>query len=246
MGALEKGISWLRFVLAQLAASFITPLAPQGLGGVYVLERFVERTGVPRRQSITAVTVSAGMASPIVHILLVILALTMLGWDRSALVKGIQPWHILVTVGVVAAVALVLWRTGRLSRARESLKGSIQDLLRVWRNPFKGVELFGGALGVTLAYIATLYLSLLAIGVQTSPVTVATVYLLGSVVGSASPTPGQLGVLEGAFVAGLTAFGVSTSQAVAGVLLYRLLTFWLPIVPGLFAFRYLSREKCLK
>jgi glycosyltransferase 2 family protein len=68
---------------------------------------------------------------------------------------------------------------------------------------------------------------------------VAVAYLAGAAVASVSPTPGGLGALEAALVAGLTAVGGPAGPAVAGVLAFRLLTFWLPILPGWMAYRTL-------
>jgi membrane-associated phospholipid phosphatase len=51
--------------------------------------------------------------------------------------------------------------------------------------------------------------------------------------------------VEAALVVGLMALGVQTGPAVAGVLTYRLLTFWLPIIPGFLAFRYLQHRQVL-
>lgn len=66
---------------------------------------------------------------------------------------------------------------------------------------------------------------------------VALVYLGASAVAAASPTPGGLGAVEAAAVVGLTALGIPAGPNVAGVLAFRLATFWLPIVPGWIAFR---------
>jgi uncharacterized protein (TIRG00374 family) len=71
---------------------------------------------------------------------------------------------------------------------------------------------------------------------------VALAYLGGSAVGAASPTPGGLGAVEAALVAGLTALGAPAGPAIAAVLMFRLATFWLPIAPGWFAFRRLRRS----
>jgi uncharacterized protein (TIRG00374 family) len=65
------------------------------------------------------------------------------------------------------------------------------------------------------------------------------VYLGGTAVASLSPTPGNLGAVEVALSAGLTAIGVPASAAVGAVLIYRLLTFWLQLLPGFLAFRHL-------
>ena len=63
------------------------------------------------------------------------------------------------------------------------------------------------------------------------------VYLGGSAVASVSPTPGALGAVEAALVAGLTGVGIAAGPAVAGVLAFRLVTFWAPTLPGFFALR---------
>ncbi|MDQ3855275.1 MAG: flippase-like domain-containing protein, partial [Chloroflexota bacterium] len=112
----------------------------------------------------------------------------------------------------------------------------------VLRRPEQALRLFGGTAGLTLTYALTLYISLLAFGVAPSPLKVAAVYLGGTALASLSPTPGGLGAAEAALVAGLTVFDVPGGAAVAGVLTYRLITFWLPIVPGLAGLRYLQRQ----
>jgi glycosyltransferase 2 family protein len=66
--------------------------------------------------------------------------------------------------------------------------------------------------------------------------------VVGSTLGQLAPTPGGLGAVEAALVAGLTAVGVGSTVAVAAVLASRALTFWLPALPGLVAFRVLQRR----
>ena len=48
--------------------------------------------------------------------------------------------------------------------------------------------------------------------------------------------PGGLGAVEAALSAGLTAAGIPGGLAVSSVLLFRLVTFWLPTIPGWFSF----------
>ena len=73
----------------------------------------------------------------------------------------------------------------------------------------------------------------------------AVVYLTGSAIGSLVPTPGGLGAIEAALSAGLTAAGMPGAAAVSAVLLYRLLTFWLPVPIGWLALKYLERRQAL-
>jgi glycosyltransferase 2 family protein len=74
---------------------------------------------------------------------------------------------------------------------------------------------------------------------------VAVVYLTGSALGSLVPTPGGLGAVEAALSAGLTAAGLPGAAAVSSVLLFRLLTFWLPVPAGWAALKYLERRQAL-
>jgi glycosyltransferase 2 family protein len=57
-----------------------------------------------------------------------------------------------------------------------------------------------------------------------------------------SATPGGLGAIEAALVAGLTGIGMSSGLAVSAVLLYRLATYWLPVAPGWVSLRLLQRR----
>ena len=43
-------------------------------------------------------------------------------------------------------------------------------------------------------------------------------------------------------ISGLVAAGVADAAAVPAVFLYRLISFWLPLLPGWFAFRWLQRN----
>ena len=95
---------------------------------------------------------------------------------------------------------------------------------------------------ITTLYIAALVCALHAFGGGLSWAQIALVYLGASVVAAPAPTPGGLGALEAALVAGLTALGAPAAPTIAGVLTFRLATFWLPIVPGWIAFRILHKR----
>jgi uncharacterized protein (TIRG00374 family) len=142
---------------------------------------------------------------------------------------------------VIVAVALGLaFGITRLRRALlHQLQEGVRALVQVARRPAKLAVLTLGAVVVTSSYILALVASLHAFGSGTPALTVAFVYLGGSALAAASPTPGQIGTIEAALVAGLVAVGETTGAAVAGVLAFRLLTFWLPILPGWVAFRSL-------
>lgn len=63
-------------------------------------------------------------------------------------------------------------------------------------------------------------------------------YLIGSSIGSAVPTPGGVGGVEAALIAVLTGAGVDRASAAAAVVVFRLITYWLPVLPGYICLRY--------
>lgn len=133
-----------------------------------------------------------------------------------------------------------------LSRLASAAGQVIPRLLDVAQRPAKLAEGIGGSLLLTLAYILCLASSVRAIGVAAVPVaSIGVVYLTGSALGSIVPTPGGLGAVEAAMSAGLTAAGVPGPKAVTAVLLFRTVTFWLPVPAGWLAMHFLQRREVL-
>ncbi|HEX5643463.1 MAG TPA: flippase-like domain-containing protein [Thermoleophilia bacterium] len=61
-------------------------------------------------------------------------------------------------------------------------------------------------------------------------------YVVAYSIGTLAPTPGGLGAVEGLLIALFVSFGVPSAVAVAVVLVYRIINFWLPIPPGFIAY----------
>ena len=70
---------------------------------------------------------------------------------------------------------------------------------------------------------------------------IAIVYLAGSTLGQAAPTPGGIGAVEAVYIAGLTAAGVDPAVALSATFLFRALTFYLPTMPGYLCFNWLQK-----
>jgi len=93
--------------------------------------------------------------------------------------------------------------------------------------------------------VLALFFSLRAFAVQLSLIKVTSAYLAAAAIGAASPTPGGLGAIEAALVRMLIRFNVPSGPAIAGVLAFRLVTYWLPLLPAAAAFRALHRSGAL-
>jgi undecaprenyl-diphosphatase len=153
---------------------------------------------------------------------------------------------IAVAAGLVAAaVAFLASPYGRRRVWRRVLDTSRQLLAAMgptMRKPLRSVQLIGGEVAFLAFTAAGIVATLYAIGGSFSVVQVVAVYIVASNLGQLLPTPGGLGAVEGALVAGLTAIGIPASTAIAAALVSRVLSFWLPVLPGIVAFRVLQHR----
>jgi Mg2+-importing ATPase len=84
---------------------------------------------------------------------------------------------------------------------------------------------------------ATLWAMLRAVGAEAPIAAVFAAYMLASLARTLAFTPGGLGVFEGAGVFALTKIGVHHAEALSATLLFRGLSYWLPMIPGFIASR---------
>ncbi|MGI9643702.1 MAG: lysylphosphatidylglycerol synthase transmembrane domain-containing protein, partial [Ilumatobacteraceae bacterium] len=100
----------------------------------------------------------------------------------------------------------------------------------------------GGSIGITLTCCAVLVCTVEAFCGRVSGAEIGVAYLGAVAIATFAPTPGGLGALESAMIAGLTGFGLPAGPAVSATLTFRLATFWLPILPGWLAFGWMQRN----
>jgi undecaprenyl-diphosphatase len=234
-----------RTVEAQLASSFVNRLAPGSVGGLGLNQRFLQRQGLSAGEAGAALGLN-GVAGVIVHLTALAVAGVLAGSSTSEHLPHPKHWELAAGVAVVLAVIGIVWRIPRLqSHILPALRDAGRSLAAVAKRPRQAATLFGGAIGITGSYTLTFGLCLAALHADISAAQVAAVYLGGAVVSAAAPTPGGLGAMEAALVAGLTHLGLHDGKAVASVLTFRLLTYWLPILPGYLSLRDLRRRQLL-
>jgi len=120
---------------------------------------------------------------------------------------------------------------------------SVKTLLLAYADePFILLKALFSSMALTILHMLSLLCSMYAIGGSVSFAVVVLVFSLGVGVGASVPTPGGLGGVEAGMVAGFVAFGMPANTALAGVLLYRLISFWMPLVLGGLAFVYVQNK----
>ncbi|TDC44205.1 flippase-like domain-containing protein [Actinomadura sp. KC345] len=249
MGFVPERLPLGRTVLVQLAASFVKLVAPAAVGGVAVNTRYLQRTGVRPGPAVASVGASQ-LVGLVTHVLLLILFGFLTGSTTKA-TQDLAPSRTIVIVvlslGLVAGLALTVPRVRRVvaARLRSMFSGVLPRLVDVLQTPRKLLTGMGGTLLLTVSFVLCLEASIRAFGGSLPLTTVVVVFLTANAVGSAVPTPGGLGAVEGALTLALTISGLTAETAASAVLLYRLLTLWLPVLPGWAAFAYLQRREAL-
>ncbi len=243
-GFVAERLGFLRTALVQLAGSFVTLVTPAAVGGVALNVRYLQRRKVPPPVAVASVAVSQVVAF-VLHILMLTTFAAIAGAGTS---KPIRPptWAYFVVAGLLALAGgvLALPAGRRLVRARLSptFRQVLPRLVEIAQHPRKLAQALGGALMLSLAYIACLAACVAAFGHSVPFAKIGVVYLTGSALGSIIPTPGGLGAVETALTVGLTTAGVPSGVALSAVLLFRLLTFWLPVPFGWAALNLLQRR----
>jgi len=246
-GFVTERLSFGLTVLAQLASSFVTLVTPAAVGGAAVNIRYLQRRKIPAAIAAASVGVSQVVAF-VLHISLLVIFIALTGTnERNPIKLPAVAYFVIAGLVAIAAAAAALPAGRRLLRARvaPTINQVLPQLLQIAQHPRKLAEGIGGALLLSAAYIGCLAVCVKALGGSIPIASVAVVYLTGSAIGSLVPTPGGLGAIEAALSAGLTAAGMPGAAAVSAVLLYRLLTFWLPVPIGWVALKYLERRQAL-
>ncbi len=241
------GLPFWRTTLVQAAGFCVNKLLPSGSGAIGVSYVYLRAQSVAKGLAAAVVAVNNGLGF-VGHSIL-FFGLVVVGARGAVSGSGhvARIWLAfgLVIVGVCFALyvgrgSLKKYRiVGRFVAQVEPLLGRRTALLRAL--------LF--SMGITICYIVALFSAAHALGLQLT-LPQAMIALSGSVLAtSVIPVPGGIGAAEAGVYAGLVLLGFDTNIALAVGILYRVLTFWMPLLFGSAAFvvvskrGYLSRPK---
>jgi len=227
-------------VLASTAANAVTPA---GLGGSALMARMHSRTGLTADEAVAAVSLRA-LASGVAGVLIATLAAATLGLAGPSLPGGSLAPVLLVTL-LVGGVALALACPHRRGRVAVHLRSTGAAVAEVLTRPGRTAALLLGALGVVGAQLLILDGAVRAVGGDVGFGALLVTLLGSSAARAAVPSPGGVGPVEAALVAGLAALGIPVAAAAIAVGVYRTAGLWLPVIAGGFALRSLRRAALL-
>jgi uncharacterized membrane protein YbhN (UPF0104 family) len=263
LGSIPARVPVLRLFAVQFAGTFANHVLPAGSGGIAVNVRFLSRQGVSRAAAAGAVVLNLA-AGAVAHTALLVVAVLLAPASLTAAFSQGRPLlggliaHLHGTGPVMAAAAVLLavvavWWThriapsarGRWTSAVAQVTEQLAVLLAVLRTPARAAQLWLGSIAVPVLHCLILYAVLRSLGGTVPVLEVSVAYLIASSVSAVLPSPGGFGALDIALVAALVAVGAPAAAALATVLAYRLLTVWLPLLPGACVLAVLLHRKMI-
>jgi uncharacterized membrane protein YbhN (UPF0104 family) len=239
-------LTFWRTTLVQAAASVVALVAPAGVGPAATNLRYLNRRKVDTPLAVASVAlIQVSQFVTTVALLLLIALLT--GSGGTLQMPGpaalVAAGAVIALVGAAMAVPRV--RAWVWAKAAPTLRQVWPRVLWVVGQPGRlGFGLLGNLI-MTGGFIAAFAASIAAFGQEVPLTQLAIIYLGGTALGSAVPTPGGLGTVELALSGGLTAAGIPPAVAASIAVLFRVLTFWGRIPVGWLAMRYLQRKNDL-
>jgi uncharacterized protein (TIRG00374 family) len=230
--------TWLS--LGKLLVDQVLPSA--GISGSVLMVKALEHRGVPRPVVMAGVAVdTASCYATYVLGLGAALLITLVHHQASGLVLFASIPFAAGGIGVTVAVLVLSGRRAGAVAQRVARVGPVRRVLqffgdadrRLVRRPRILFEASACQVAILLLDAATIWALIAALGATATPSGVFASFMISTLFRIVGFVPGGLGAFEAASVLTLKAIGVGLPVALAATLLFRGLSFWLPMLPGL-------------
>lgn len=248
VGAVGSSMSYRQSLQLSMGAFTLSRVLPGGgAAGALWAARRLQRFGLPLAPAGTAVVLEGVLA-------MATLGLIVTAGTIAALLRGhVSGGAVIAALAVAATFLIAGWVCIALlqsQRARNAIFAAAvriapfaQERLAGWRSSL--AELRGTLPGVRqllpvigwsavnwIAEIAALWTVFAGLGIHMELGVLVVGYGVANLVTALPHTPGGLGLVEAGMTGTYAALGTETSVALAGVLAYRLMAFWLPVLFG--------------
>lgn len=237
----------IRFYLTfrvQMASLFVSKLLPQSVGTISLNVYYLMKKDHSAGQAAAVMTID-GISSGIAYILLMIIALAAspLSLDGLSGKINVSLNLILFLAILLLGVAYIVARFTKIGRRAKQLWADLKQNFRNFRDKRLDVLVATVCNGLSsLTSIFVIWASAQAFNVDLSFSGALLAYTFGNIAATLIPTPGGIGAVEAGVYSGLVLVGVAGPDATLITLLFRLVTYWVPILPGYFFFWGLRKD----
>lgn len=243
-----KNLKITTTTIAHLAGSGPGRIIPGGIGNLTIGAMHLKKTGLTIEQSV-AVVATNNIFGMLVMVSLVLGTLLIRPESISIITNSISANQLIIGgIFGVAMIVLAQWLFHARGTHREIIK-----TLRQWRlilslffsNPIRVIQVIVVALCVALLHTLLLHFSAFALNIDLAFTDALIALSFGVALGGIFPTPGGVGGVETGITGVLIVLGYDATSATSIAVLYRVATYWQPLIPGTLAYLYLRERKLL-
>lgn len=241
--------------MAGVAATLL--FSAGGAGGVALTYWALRKAGMARREVARRMIAFVSLHYAFYPLALIVFGLLL----RTGVVNGENSVELTIIPAAVAGVMLVLGVLvtlipadveGRLmphvrgehmrsfvewaSGVPETLGEGFRFALRLFTHPRRGGLAVLGAAGFWAASIGVLWASFHSLGIHVPLAVVVQGFFLGMVANLFPLAPAGVGAVDAGMIGAFVLFGLPEETVFPAILIFRLVSFWMPIPPGVVAF----------
>ena len=246
--------------MAGLAASRL--LSGGGAGGIALTYWALRKAGMEARDSAKRMVAFIGIQYIFYPLALIVFGVLL----RTGVLPGENAIEVTIIPAAIAGVVLVLGiltalippdfdrRMGRLAHGQRrtkwarrlaSIPATVGDGMRMtfdlMAHPSRGGLAVAGAIGFWAAQIAILWASFKAFGVAVPLGVIVQGFFIGMLANLIPFAPAGVGAVDAGMIGAFFLFGLPHAEVFAAILIYRVVAFWLPLLPGMVAFFQLRK-----
>ncbi|WP_404818701.1 lysylphosphatidylglycerol synthase transmembrane domain-containing protein [Streptomyces triticiradicis] len=248
-GALPERLPPGLLLASQLAAGAANHVLPASIGAHAVTLRFLRGRGIPLARA-TASLALYSLVKPVARIPVLIVFLVAVGDGLRFGPLAPDRWTLVLAAG---SAVLGLTTVGLLLTAVRPLRRPVADFLRtaltdvriLHTRPSRVLALWGGSAVAPVLQGSTVAAVGFSLGLPLSWAQVVFALLIASTAVGAVPAPGGIGPVDAAMVFTMVSLGAPTGLSTATVIGYRVLTVWIPLLPGTLILSALVHRKVL-
>ncbi len=233
---------------------FAAHLLPVGQAGAFATSYyFYQRLGVPAG-AIVFLSLAWGIITNVLLIVMLLISLAFLPNVSIPIDPSTQSLFMLVVLLATMSglftfrhrVKTLFWRVARKKKLTKDIENYVdafkeyeQDARREWRQVFFGIM---GAFIYFLSNIATLAFSFAAFGEWVSLPLLTFAYTASLLLGIITLAPAGIGATEATLILIFAQAQIDPAVSLAAILVFRLITFWIPIPAGAISYASLKRK----
>lgn len=228
----------------EMAGQFVSKLLPSSLGTLSLNMYYLIKVNHTPSQATAVMSINA-MLSGLAYLCLIILALSLSslslnGMDQSVNLPDNLMWFLIL---LVLGTAFVLYRYANLRNRIKNIWRDTKKSLKSFKQRPKvlAIGFVCNGLGSFTSLFA-IYASAYALDVHITIADALLAYTFANIAAALIPTPGGIGSAEAGIYSGLVLVGVDGPDAILITFLYRLISYWLPIIPGYYYFLGLRKN----